>query len=108
MAEMLCNCKQGTCCMQGIHAVYSPFAPLVRQASESEAVKLEALFAACFSALAPFYEWTAAGEEWPEPTPYSYLTPEQRAPIQTAFHNLAYGIFEVVLCHLVPCCLDTM
>ena len=75
--------------------MYAPFAPLIRQASESEAFKLDALFSACYNALSPYYEWVSAAEEWPEAVPYSYITPQQRAEIQTSFYNLAYGLFEV-------------
>ena len=80
--------------MQGIRAVYAPFQPLVKQASEGEAFKVDALFAAAYSALSPFFEFKQ-GEEYPDATPYSYITVKQRAPIQAAFYNLAYGIFEV-------------
>ena len=76
----------GSAFMQGIQAVYEPFAPLLEQADPQLAAYVQDALSAAFLSVAP-YAIFVDGQE--EPMPYSFVTVAQRAPIQNAAYTLA-------------------
>ena len=85
--------------LQGIRAVYEPFAPLVEKADPQVAAMVQDALAAAFLSVAPFAVFSD-GEE--RDMPYSFVTVVQRAPIQNAAYLLASVLRQASHCHTCP------
>lgn len=82
--------------LQGIRAVYTPFAPLVARADPLVAAMVQDALSGAFLSVAP-YAFFNNGEE--THMPYSFVTVAQRAPIQNAAYMLASILQQASSCH---------
>lgn len=84
-AHYFCICQ----CLQGIQAVYTPFANMVQTADPATAAIVDDALAAGLASVSPYIPYIGSSEA---PLPYSFITVQQRAPIQAAGYTISSAL----------------